>query len=115
VEAELDLRRLAELQERLGAELPEIVATLVEEITRAVSEIEAGIASGDLAGAALAAHAARNSALMLDARPMLDSLSEIESGARSHDVGLARSGLDGVRAAWPALRRRLEAESKPRT
>jgi HPt (histidine-containing phosphotransfer) domain-containing protein len=112
VDAELDLRRLTELQELLGSELPEIVATLIDELTRAVAEVEAGIAAGDLAAAALAAHAARNSALMLDAKPMLDSLREIESGARAEDLDVARAGLARVRSAWPALRRRLEAEAQ---
>ncbi len=113
MDAELDLKRLAELQELLGSELPEIVATLVEEITRAVAEIEAGIATEDLAAAALAAHAARNSALMLDARPMLDSLRQIESGARAEDLGVARAGLKHLRFAWPALRARLQAQAQP--
>jgi len=114
VDGELDLRRLTELQQLLGSELPVIVATLVDELTRAVAEIEAGIAAADLEAAALAAHAARNSALMLDAKPMLDSLREIESGARAENLAVARAGLELLRSAWPALRRRLEAEAQPR-
>ena len=112
---ELDLKRLTELQELLGSELEEIVATLVEEITRAVGEIEAGVADGDLPAAGLAAHAARNSALMLDAKPTLDALGEIEGAARDEDLAVAQSGLERLRRAWPALRRRLETEAEKRS
>jgi len=115
VDAELDLTRLTELQELLGSELSEIVATLVDEITRAVDEIEAGIADGDLRAAALAAHAARNSALMLDAKPTLDALRAIETGARDEDLVIAQEGLERLRSAWPALRRRLQAEAQRRS
>jgi hypothetical protein len=109
VEDELDLRRLTELQELLGSDVSEIVATLVREISAAMGAIESGLAESDLAAAALAAHAARNSALMLDARPMLDALREIEAGARDDDVEAARSGLQHLQTIWPSLRSRLEA------
>jgi hypothetical protein len=112
VEGELDLRRLTELQELLGSDVSEIVATLVREISAATKAIQSGLAEGDLAAAALAAHAARNSALMLDARPMLDALREIETGARDEDLAAARSGLGHLQAVWPALRSRLEAEAE---
>lgn len=109
VDAELDLDRLTALGELLGSELPEILATLRSELTRAVDEIEARVAAGDLAAAALAAHSARNSALMLGARPTLDALEEIESGARAQDIASARGGLEHLLSAWPLLARQLEA------
>lgn len=115
MDAELDLRRLTELQELLGSELTEIVATLIDEITRAVNEIEAGIAGGDLPAAGLAAHAARNSALMLDAKPTLDALNQIEGAARDEDLAVAQGGLERLRRVWPALRRRLEIEAEKRS
>ncbi|MGI8506539.1 MAG: hypothetical protein ACR2MK_06975 [Solirubrobacteraceae bacterium] len=109
MDAELDLDRLTALGELLGSELPELGARLLTELTRAVDEVDAAVKDGDLAAAALAAHAARNSALMLDAGPTLAALEEVESGARAHDVALARAGLARLLAAWPALARRLEA------
>jgi hypothetical protein len=108
VDAELDLHRLAELQEMLGTELPEIVATLVAELTRAMSGIDAGLSAGDLGAVALAAHAARNSALMIDARPMLGCLRELETSARQGEPEAASAANQRLRASWPALRRRLE-------
>jgi hypothetical protein len=111
MEPELDLKRLRELQRRLNAELPAIVRTLLDELTRAIDEIEAAMARGDLAAVALATHAARNSGLMLDARPLLGALADVETGARDHDRDAASAGLGRLRAAWPPLRHRLEAEA----
>ena len=112
MEAELDLNRLTELQELLGSDVSEIVATLVREITAAMEAIEAGVEQGDFAATALAAHAARNSALMLDARPMLDALREIEAGARNQDLAETHVGLEHLEAVWPALRSRLSAAAE---
>jgi Hpt domain len=108
---ELDLRRLAELQEQLGSGLPDIIATLIEELDRATTQIEAALAEGDMPACALAAHAARNSALMLDAAPLLGALREIETGARREAERPVRAGVEQMRLAWPALRLRLEAEA----
>jgi hypothetical protein len=108
---ELDLKRLHELETLLDAELPAIVRTLLDELTRATDEIEAAMARGDLGAVALATHAARNSGLMLDARPLLGALADIETGARDHDRDVASAGLASLRAAWPPLRHRLEAEA----
>jgi hypothetical protein len=109
VDVELDLHRLAELQELLGTELPEIVATLVGELTRAISGIEAGLEAGDLGAVALAAHAARNSALMIDAQPVLGYLEELETSAREGEAAAASGANERLRASWPALRERLES------
>jgi hypothetical protein len=108
MDVELDLRRLAELQELLGTELAEIVATLIGELTRAMSGIDAGLDAGDLDAVALAAHAARNSALMIDARPMLDHLEALETSAREGEPEAATKANDRVRAGWPTLRERLD-------
>jgi HPt (histidine-containing phosphotransfer) domain-containing protein len=108
VDAELDLTRLTELQQLLGAGLPEIVATLVRELTTAIDAVGAGLDEGDLSAAALAAHAARNSALMIDAQPLLARLHELESSARGDDLNGARAGYERLRDDWPALRTRLE-------
>lgn len=106
---EFDLRRLSALQEALGQTVPEIVATLVQELESALRAVGAGVDDGDLPAASLAAHAARNSALMIDAAPLLAELDEIEAGAGRGDLasaGAARAGLD---ASWPALRSALQS------
>jgi uncharacterized protein with PIN domain len=110
---ELDLERLAALRHRLGLELEEIVATLLRELSVAVVDIERTLATGELDAAALAAHAARNSALMIDARPMLEALRALEAAARSCDGDAAGAALERLRERWPRLRLRLEQISAP--
>jgi HPt (histidine-containing phosphotransfer) domain-containing protein len=105
---ELDLSRLVALRQLLGSELPEIVETLVEELRRALSAIATALDDGDLATAALAAHAARNSALMIDARPLLDALDALESSARRNHVNGARQAHRRLDEAWPPLRSQLQ-------
>ncbi len=107
MQPELDLGRLAELEQLLGRRVPEIAGTLVSELTKAMAGIEAGLAAGDLAAAALAAHAARNSALMIDARPLLDCLDALESSARRDDAGGAREAHRRLDETWPPLRAQL--------
>jgi HPt (histidine-containing phosphotransfer) domain-containing protein len=105
---ELDLSRLAELQQLLDSGLPQIVDILVEELNRALDAIGAGLADGDLAAAALAAHAARNSALMIDARALLAELDALESSARRHDAGGAAQSHRRLQETWPTLRSELQ-------
>jgi hypothetical protein len=105
---EFDLERLAELQELLGRALPEIIATLLAELSRAFADIDTALSHDDLPAAALAAHAARNSALMIDARPLLDGLGELEACARRQDPNATRAVSERLHLAWPALRRQLE-------
>lgn len=110
---ELDLERLTELQGLLGTALPEIVSTLLSELHRAFADIDRALghdelAHDDLAAAALAAHAARNSALMIDARPVLGALAELEASARREDAAATLAANQRLHEAWPALRRRLE-------
>jgi hypothetical protein len=108
VDPELDLRRLAELQELLGADLREIVTTLVTELNNEFGAIDAGLAGDDLGAVAMAAHAARNSALMIDAHPVLAGLRELESGALAGDMLAALAANERLHDAWPRLRTRLE-------
>ncbi len=105
---ELDLSRLAGLQQLLDSELPEIVDTLLEELDRSVGAIDGALDNGDLAAAGLAAHAARNSALMIDARPLLAALEALESGARRDDGQATRQAHGRIKEAWPPLRSQLE-------
>jgi HPt (histidine-containing phosphotransfer) domain-containing protein len=108
VDPELDLRRLAELERLLGTQLPEIVATLVTELNQALSDVAHGLEHGDLEQVAAAAHAARNSALMIDAQPMLRGLGELETCARRNDLPPAAAVHEQLLQDWPRLRRELE-------
>jgi HPt (histidine-containing phosphotransfer) domain-containing protein len=108
VEAELDVSRLTELHELLGAEVPAIVRTLVTELNAAVARIDEGLEADDLYEVAMAAHAGRNSALMIDAQPVLRVLKQIESCARNGEPEGVIAARARLRRAWPRLRRRLE-------
>jgi hypothetical protein len=108
VAQELDLSRLAELEELLGSDLPQIVDTLIDELDSALAGVAAALAGADLPAAALAAHAARNSGLMIDARPLLDALGALESGARAQDPGAAHAAARRLQETWPRLRRELQ-------
>jgi hypothetical protein len=81
----------------------------VTELTSAVTRIEEGLESGDLAEVAAAAHAARNSALMIDAKPVLQVLKQLEFCARNDRPDDAVVAGARLRRAWPRLRRQLEA------
>jgi len=105
--SELDLERLSELQQHLGQELSAIVATLVRELDHALAAIDVALRDHDLAAAALAAHAARNSALMIDARGFLAELDVLESDARREDLDRAVAAGERLRASWPRLRSQL--------
>jgi hypothetical protein len=104
---EFDLSRLAGLAELLDSEPPQIVDTLVEELTRALGAIGTALDDEDLSAAALAAHAARNSALMIDARPLLDCLDALESSARRADPDGACEARRRLDETWPPLRAQL--------
>jgi HPt (histidine-containing phosphotransfer) domain-containing protein len=111
-ERDFDLRRLRELPTLLGAELPAIIATLVSELNRAADQLQTAIASGDWDAAEQAAHAGRNSALMLNARPLLGAFSQAEQAARRADPSAARAAHARVERVWPALRAQLQAEAE---
>jgi hypothetical protein len=108
VDSELDLTRLDELQQLLGTERAAIVDTLLSELGTALDDVAAGLAAGDLEAVAAATHAARNSALMIDAQPLLTGLGELESCARHEDLVAALAANRRLRRTWPRLRRRLE-------
>jgi hypothetical protein len=112
VDQEFDPTRLAYLQEALGTGIAEIASTLDTELSRAIAQLEAGLEAGEMEVVAHSAHAARNSALMLDAHPLLGALTELETAARADDVTAAREALPALREAWPALRLRLAAEAE---
>jgi hypothetical protein len=108
VHSEIDLRRLAELQELLGTELPAIVETLVAELDSSMEAIAAGLGQRDLGAVALAAHSARNSALIIDSKLLLAPLGELESCARRSDLPSALTFHERLVEVWPPLRVQLE-------
>jgi hypothetical protein len=110
----LDVSRLTELEELLGTDREAIVRTLVTELTTAVDRINEGLACGDLAEVAAAAHAARNSALMIDAQPVLRVLKDLETHARNGKPDDAAAARGRLRRAWPRLRRQLERAAEAR-
>jgi len=114
VEAELDVSRLSELRELLGTEVPAIVHTLVTELTAAMARIEEGLRSSDLPEVAAAAHAGRNSALMIDAQPVLRALKQIENCARGGELEGATAAGAQLHRAWPRLRAQLERAAEGR-
>jgi HPt (histidine-containing phosphotransfer) domain-containing protein len=112
---QLDVARLTELEGLLGADREAIVGTLLTELTAEMTRIDEGLASGDLAGVAAAAHAARNSALMIDAKPALRVLKQLETCARNGDAEGAVAACARLRRVWPRLRRELARAAGGRT
>jgi hypothetical protein len=108
VTGELDLSRLTELEELLGSDLAQIVETLVTELESAIRGVAEALGRDDLPAAALAAHAARNSALMINSRLLLERLDALERSARREDLDGARSAQGHLAEEWPAVRAQLQ-------
>jgi hypothetical protein len=104
---ELDLDRLVALEQLLGQSVAEIVETLVGELAAALESVGAALDAENLPEAALAAHAARNSALMIEARPMLARLDVLEACARREDLPGAAQAHRTLLGDWPPLRAEL--------
>ena len=107
----LDRSRLDALGTQLGQTAADVAATLHSELSRALEEIDAGLAGGDPDRVALAAHAARNSALMIAAHPTLAVLDELERAARLGDLERVARAVGGLRQRWAPLSVQLERVS----
>lgn len=105
--AYFDPARIAQLEQVLGSQAPEMVASMLSSLTRAIERVEATVDAGEFAAAVQAAHAARNDALMLGAQALQATLSELELAARDEDRGRTRDALERVRAVWPPTREAL--------
>jgi len=112
--SQLDVGRITELQALLGTDREAIVGTLLTELTNAVARINEGLACDDLDEVAAAAHAARNSALMIDAQPVLRVLRQLETCARNNEPEGALAARARLRRTWPRLRRQLEEAAAAR-
>jgi HPt (histidine-containing phosphotransfer) domain-containing protein len=104
---ELELGRLAQIQEVMGAGLAEIVGGIVESMTAVIAEVEEAMQAGALDRAAKAAHACRNDALMIGAKQLLGALTELENAARDGREDAARRQLEVLRESWPDTREEL--------
>jgi hypothetical protein len=103
----LDAHRLQEVLGALAAQLgqtsAEVAGTLRAELTRAVAEIDSGIAAGDAEAVGGASHAARNSVLMLDDGPMLTALRSLEAAVRRGDLRATTAARSEVHERWGHL------------
>ena len=109
----IDLGRIGELEEVMGAGAVAIVSSMLENMTAAIDELELAMAAGDLDRATQAAHRCRNDALMLGARQLLSALTELEAATRGPDGSGAGAALARVREVWPPTRDELAASSNP--
>jgi HPt (histidine-containing phosphotransfer) domain-containing protein len=99
-----DLSRIAQLEDVMGAEAGAIVASMLTSMTGAMEEIEAALAAGEFDRATRAAHSARNDALTVGARQLLDALTELEAATRDEDAARAAAALERVHEVWPPTR-----------
>lgn len=93
---DVDTTRLAELAVQLGQEPEAVARRLHDELVAARARIDAGLADGDQVAVGDGAHAARNSALMVGARPLLAGLRAVETAADAGDLPAARAAREQV-------------------
>ena len=106
----IDLQRIGELEDALGADAAAIAGSMLQNMTAAIEELEAALAAGELDRATQAAHRCRNDALMLGARELLAALTDARGGdarlgrIRRRRRARARESTCGRRPAtsWPA-------------
>jgi HPt (histidine-containing phosphotransfer) domain-containing protein len=113
VSAYVDPTRIAELQDILGADTQAILTSMLTSMTRAMEQLEAAVAAGELDQAVQAAHRARNDALMLSAGRLQAALSELELAGRDADEPRTRDALNRVRAIWEPTREELAGAAGP--
>ncbi len=104
----VDLRRLGELQDVVGADASQILAGLLDSMRSAIEGIEHALAGGDLVDAATAAHVCRNDGLMVGASELLAVLQIVEQAARGGELASARAAFTKLREVWPGTRDALE-------
>jgi HPt (histidine-containing phosphotransfer) domain-containing protein len=105
---ELDLERVAKLESILGSELPEILASLVANMSARMEQAERALADGRLPDVVQAAHGWRNDALMVGAQPMLAALNELEDAGRDDRLDDARTAMQRLHEIWPETRDELQ-------
>jgi HPt (histidine-containing phosphotransfer) domain-containing protein len=105
---ELDLERVAKLEDILGSDLSEILVLLVAGMAQQIERAEAALDDGRLADVTQAAHRCRNDALMVGAQPLLAALSELEDASRIERLEDAHVAMQRLREVWPETRRELQ-------
>jgi HPt (histidine-containing phosphotransfer) domain-containing protein len=109
----IDLGRVGELEEVMGADAAAIVASMLKNMTAAIDELELATEAGDHKRATQAAHRCRNDALMLGARQLLAALTDLEAATRAGDESGAAEAFARVKETWPPTRDELAASSNP--
>ena len=109
----IDLQRIGELEDLMGADATAIVSSMLGNMTAAIDEVELAMGAGDLDRATSAAHRCRNDALMLGARQLLAALTDLEAATRESDEAGAGTALGRVRLVWPPTRDELAASANP--
>ena len=109
----IDLGRIGELEHVMGAQAAAIVASMLENMTAAIEELDVAFAAGELDRVTQAAHRCRNDALMLGARELLAALTDLEAATRGSDESGAGAALARVRQVWPPTRDELSASANP--
>jgi len=108
-----DLEQIRRLQELLGSDARDIVASMLRSLTGSIEQVEAAMKAGELDGAIRAAHAARNDAMTLGARQLLEALTDLEAATRDWDARRAGAALERVQAVWPPTRDELAGAANP--
>lgn len=105
---ELDLERVAKLERILGADLPEIVTSLLASMSAQIEQAERALAADRLHDVTQAAHGCRNDALMIGAQPMLSRLNELEVASRSDRLRETHVAMQRLLDVWPETRDELQ-------
>jgi hypothetical protein len=107
--AECDLSGLGALAAQLGESREQVAVTLHGELRRAFAQLDAALSAADTTAAGQAGHAARNSALMLDARPLLAGLRTVDAALGAGDLTGARAARGELDGHWAAVDAALRA------
>ncbi len=102
----LDRARLDAIAAHLQEPVATVARTLHAELSAERARIDAGLGAGDLETVGDAVHAARNSALMIDAGPVIAGLREVQRAVRADAAEQARAAAAGLQ---PELDRLLQA------
>jgi HPt (histidine-containing phosphotransfer) domain-containing protein len=113
VRVELDVDRVAKLEGILGADLGQIVASLVASMATQVDRAEQALQAERLQDVTQAVHQCRNDALMVGAQPLLARLNDVEHASRRGRLQETRAAMQRLREVWPETRDELQRVVHP--